>query len=82
MKFILVPICIIPIAYGFGLAHLHDGIVLKTILIMAAMPPAFMSLIPPKLYGLDVNLANSSWLVNTGMLVIVLPLLYVVIQLF
>lgn len=50
VKFILVPISIIPIAYGFGLADLHDGMVLKTILIMSAMPPAFMSLIPPKLY--------------------------------
>jgi predicted permease len=80
VKFIIMPICIVPIAYGLGLGNLYDGMLLKTILIMSAMPPAFMSLIPPKLYGLDVNLANSSWLVNTGLLVIVLPVLYVIIQ--
>jgi predicted permease len=80
VKFIMVPICIVPIAYVLGFGNLYDGMLLKTILIMSAMPPAFMSLIPPKLYGLDVNLANSSWLINTGLLVLVLPVLYVIIQ--
>jgi len=80
IKFILVPICIVPIAYLLGLDNHYDGIVIKTILILTAMPPAFISLIPPKLYGLDVNLANSSWLINTGLLVFVLPVLYVIIQ--
>ncbi len=81
VKFILVPICILPIAYALGLGNLYDGMLMKSILIMAVMPPAFMSLIPPKLYGLDVDLANSSWVVNTGLLVVILPVLYGVLQL-
>jgi predicted permease len=80
VKFILVPLCIIPIAYGLGLGSVYDGMLIKVILVMVVMPPAFMSLIPPKLYGLDVNLANSSWLVNSGLLVIVVPIVYVIIR--
>lgn len=80
VKFIMVPVCIVPIAYGLGLGNLYDGIILKVVLILSVMPPAFISLIPPKLYGLDVNLANSSWLINTGLLVLILPVLYVIIQ--
>ncbi|MEX1030264.1 MAG: hypothetical protein WDZ91_09510 [Paenibacillaceae bacterium] len=68
VRFIMVPICIIPLAYGLGLGNLHDGMVLRTILILSAMPPAFMSLIPPKLYGLDVNLAMSGFKQTMGII--------------
>jgi len=44
------------------------------------MPPAFISLIPPQLYDLDTDLANSSWLVNTGALVAVVPALHFVMS--
>jgi len=80
VKFIMVPICIVPIAFAIGLGDMYDGMLIKVILIMSAMPPAFMSLIPPKLYGLDVDLANSSWLISTGLLIIVLPVLYGILQ--
>ncbi|MFH5184040.1 hypothetical protein ACHHV8_16140 [Paenibacillus sp. TAB 01] len=54
--------------------------VLKVILILTAMPPAFTSLVPPQLYQLDTDLANSSWLFNSAMLLLVAPMLYLVVH--
>lgn len=76
IKFIVTPAIIVSIAYAIGLQSLQNGLVVKVILIMAAMPPAFHSLIPPQLYGLDSDMANSVWLFTTGMLIFVLPVLY------
>jgi len=80
IKFFIVPLCVFWVAFFLGIGELHDGIVLKVVLILSAMPPAFASLIPPQLYKLDADLANSSWLFNSGMLIVVLPLLYAVVQ--
>jgi predicted permease len=80
VKFIVIPASIVSLAYFIGFGSLHDGMVLKVILILTAMPPAFISLIPPKLYGLDVDLANSSLLINMGLLIFIVPLLYLIIQ--
>jgi predicted permease len=76
IKFIVVPVIAVSTAFALGLDALQDGLVVKVVLIMSAMPPAFHSLIPPQLYGLDADLANSLWLFNTGMLAVVLPILY------
>jgi predicted permease len=76
VKFIIVPFSIASLAYGLGIGEINNGLALKVIIILSAMPPAFTSLIPPQLYKLDVDLANSSWLVNTGLLILVVPLLY------
>jgi hypothetical protein len=46
------------------------------------MPVAFNALIPPSLYNLDLDLANSCWLVSTSLLIFVLPALYLVIHSF
>lgn len=78
IKFIAIPIIITSIAYFLGIGELADGIALKVILILSAMPPAFNSLIPPQIYDLDSDLANSSWLFNTGALVVIVPLLYII----
>lgn len=82
IKFAIIPITISSIAYLVGLGEISDGLPLKVIIILSAMPPAFNSLIPPQIYGLDVDLANSSWLLNTGALVIVLPILYFIQSIF
>lgn len=76
IKFIIIPIVITSAAYLLGLGELSDGLVIKVILVLSAMPPAFTSLIPTQLYNLDIDLANSCWLFNTGALVVVIPLLY------
>jgi predicted permease len=40
---------------------------------------AFNALIPPSLYDLDLDLANSCWFVTTFLLTLVLPLQLLVI---
>ena len=46
------------------------------------MPVAFNALIPPSIYELDLDLANSCWFVTTVLLVIVMPALLFLSQLF
>jgi predicted permease len=43
------------------------------------MPTAFMALVPPVLYGFDLDLANSAWLVTTLALLIVFPILFLIV---
>lgn len=76
IKFILVPITIVCLAVLFNLNSLYDGMVLKVLILLAAMPPGFTSLVPPQLFKLDMDLANSSWFINTVLLILVLPILY------
>lgn len=75
-KFIIIPICITFAAYLLGLGEIENGLPLKVVLVLSSMPPAFNSLIPPQLYNLDKDLANSSWIFSTGCLVFVIPALY------
>ena len=45
------------------------------------MPVAFTALIPPSIYDLDLDLANSCWFFTTALLVVVLPLLLMILSL-
>ncbi len=78
VKFLFVPVVITCVAYFIGLGAIMDGLLLKVVLVLSAMPPAFNSLIPPQIYNLDTDLANSAWIFCTGMLALVVPLLYVI----
>ncbi|MCR8630548.1 AEC family transporter [Paenibacillus radicis (ex Xue et al. 2023)] len=80
VKFLMVPLAVTSLAYFLGIGQLEDYMVLKVILILTAMPPAFTSLIPPQLYKLDGDLANSSWLFNTALLLLVAPILYYIVS--
>jgi hypothetical protein len=80
IKFIIMPIVIVTLAYLMGLRSVSDGLLFKVVLVLSAMPPAFNSLIPPQIYGLDVDLANSSWLFSTGLLIVVVPILYYIVN--
>jgi len=81
IKFVVVPIVITSFSYFLGLGEIHNGLVLKVIFLLAAMPSAVSSLIPPQLFQLDIDLANSNWIVNTGVLFLMLPILYFVVHL-
>lgn len=80
IKFLAVPLVITGIAYLIGLGNLYDGILLQVLLIMSAMPPAVASLVPPRLYNLDMELANSNWIVATSSLIVVVPILFVLVN--
>ncbi len=82
VKFLIIPVIITLSAFLLGVGTMEDGLILKVILVLSAMPPAFNSLIPPQLYGLDVDQSNSCWLFGTGSLLVVVPVLYVIQNLF
>jgi predicted permease len=52
---------------------------LKVVIILSSMPVAFNALIPPSIYDLDLDLANSCWFFTTALLIIILPLLLIVL---
>jgi hypothetical protein len=79
IKFILVPVFISSLACIVGLGAIEDGLPLKVVMILSSMPVAFTALVPPSIYDLDLELANSCWLFTTASLILVLPgLLYVI----
>ncbi len=82
IKFLLVPLLTFSLAYLIGLGEMDNGLPLKVVLILSSMPVAFNALIPPSIYDLDLDLANSCWFFTTALLAIVLPVLLYIINLF
>jgi predicted permease len=77
IKHLLMPATMATLGYLLGFHEVAGGLALRVLVTMASLPVAFNSLIPPSLYGLDTDLANSSWIVSTGLFAsVVLPLLY------
>lgn len=81
IKFVLVPVLVSLPAYFLGYGDIQNGLPLKVVLILSSMPVAFNALIPPSIYNLDLDLANSCWFFTTALLVIVLPVLLLIINL-
>ncbi len=80
LKFLFVPFVTTAIAYALGFGKIEDGLPLKVILILSSMPVGFTALVPPSLYDLDIDLANTAWMVTTALLVIVIPLQMLIIS--
>jgi predicted permease len=77
IKFLIVPVILTLTAFLLGYGKMEQGLPLKVVMMLSAMPVAFTSLVPPSLYDLDVDLANSCWLFSTSLLIVVLPVLYI-----
>ena len=77
IKFVLVPFSVYILGSFLGLGSVDGGLPLKVSVILASMPVAFTALVPPTLYGLDVDLANTNWYVTTVLLLVVVPVLSV-----
>jgi len=82
IKFLIVPACATSAAHLIGFGNLDGGLPLKVVMVLSAMPVAFNALIPPSIYDLDLDLANSCWFVTTASLVLVLPLLLLILNSF
>jgi len=82
IKFAAVPVLASTLAWSLGFGRIDGGLPLKVVMILSSMPVAFNALIPPSIYDLDLDLANSCWFVTTTLLAIVLPALLLVIQSF
>lgn len=81
VKSLLIPAVITSLAFVIGLGNIDQGLPLKVALILSSMPVAFNSLVAASIYDLDLDLANSCWLISTLSLVVVLPWLYWLLQL-
>lgn len=82
IKFLAVPVLVSSAAYFLGFAEIDSGTPMKVVIILSSMPVAFNALIPPSIYDLDLDLANSCWFFTTASLVVVLPILLSLINAF
>ncbi len=82
IKFVLVPVFVVALGFLFGLNHIDDGLPLKVVLILSSMPVGFIAMVPPTIYRLDVDLANACWLITNAGLLIQIPLLLFLIEIF
>ena len=78
VQILVVPVMVSALAYMIGFGRIDDGLALKLAIIFSSMPVAFNALIPPSIYKLDLDLANSCWFFTTASLIVVLPMLLVV----
>jgi hypothetical protein len=81
IKYMLVPASVTFTAFFLGFGAIHEGLPLKVVIVLSSMPVAFTALVPPSIYNLDIDLANSCWLVTTALLFFVLPVLNFVVHL-
>ncbi|MFP4180800.1 MAG: AEC family transporter [Spirochaetaceae bacterium] len=80
IKFAISPLLMASVGLLLGLHTMMGGLPFKILIIASAMPVAFNSLIPPALYDFDLDLANSAWIVTTFAFIVILPILYVFLE--
>jgi predicted permease len=79
IKFILIPTIACSLAYLLNLHEVAGGLPFQVVMILSSMPVAFNALVAASIFDLDLDLANSLWLVSTGLLVVVLPWLFFIV---
>jgi len=82
IKFLLVPAFACSLAYLLNLHLVADGLPFKVVLVLSSMPVAFNALVASSIYDLDLDMANSCWLISTGALVVIMPCLYFILSSF
>jgi len=80
IKSAIIPVAVTSLGWVVGLGNIDGGLPLQVVLILSSMPVAFNSLVAASIYDLDLDLANTCWLVSTLSLVVVLPWLYWLIR--
>lgn len=68
------PLLVLALSSILGLWSVYGGIAVKVAFLLSFMPTAFLSLVPPAIYGVDQKIANSCWLVSSLWFLIMLPL--------
>lgn len=81
IKFVLVPLIVSAAAFLLGYGEIEEGLPLKVLIILSSTPIVFTALIPPSIYDLDLDLANSCWLVTILSIALILPLSSFIISL-
>ncbi|MFA5447390.1 MAG: hypothetical protein WC233_03840 [Sphaerochaeta sp.] len=80
VKFIISPTIMMIISLLFGLRHVMGGLPFKVAIIASVMPVGFNALIPPALYGFDLDLANSAWIASMFAFIMILPAAYLILM--
>ena len=80
IKFLLVPLTVSSVAYLISYGKIEEGLPLKVVIVLSSMPVAFTALIPVSIYNLNLDMANSCWLVTTLSLILTVPLLSYVVK--
>ena len=75
IKFVIVPAAVTGLAWTVGYGDLDGGMPLRVVAVLSCMPVAMNALVPPSLFGLDLDLANACWIYTTAALIAVLPVL-------
>lgn len=81
IKFLLSPIVVFATAFLLGLNVRDDLAILQVVLILSVMPPAYTATVPPSLYELDLDMANSCWFLSTLATALVMPVLALILPL-
>lgn len=76
IKFLFIPLGISTLGILAGLPQIMGGIPFKSLVVASFSPVGFLAVVPPTIYGLDVDLANSAWLATTLSYAVVLPLVF------
>jgi len=79
-KFVFVPLIACTLAYLLNLHENADGLPFMVVVICSTMPLGFNALVAASIFKLDLELANSLWLISTGLLLLVIPWLYFALQ--
>lgn len=79
ISFLARPAAAAALAYGCLRAGWISELGFRVTVLLAATPVAFNALIPPAIYDLDEDLANSCWIVTTASMVVVVPVLFLVL---
>ncbi len=82
VKHFIVPVITSAFAFQTGLGDIDSALPLKVVLILSSMPVAVTSLIPPALYDLDLDLANTCWFISTLFMIVTIPTLNALISFF
>lgn len=80
IKHLILPLTATGIAWAIGFGSIAGGLPLRVVLILSSMPVGFIAMVPPTLYDLDVDLANSNWLLSTTVLILEIPLLALLVS--
>ena len=75
-KHLIVPLVTASVGILLGLGEANGGVPRALLMLLSAMPVAFTAMVPPALYGFDLDLANGAWFVGMIGLIVVLPAMY------
>ncbi len=78
IKHLCLPLIGAAAAWSLGLHQIENGLPFKVVLLCSSMPIAFNGLIIASVYDLDLDLANTCWLLSTAALLFVVPALALV----